>query len=116
MLYGSRDRELPISGRRMRANLIANGDAYWKDTRTLSGSADERACEVCGRGTAITLKLRSTDGYIVYRTLKSSRPITLCKECGLEAPAPQSEGFWSWGCHAESVCPLCRVRNDYIRA
>ena len=42
-------------------------------------------CEACGRGPAITLRLRTTGGYVVYRSLKSSRPLTLCKECGLEA-------------------------------
>jgi hypothetical protein len=87
MLYGSRDRELSINGRRIRADLIVNGDAYWKESRTqtLPVVDGERSCEACGRGPAITLKLRSTGGYIVYRTLKSSRPITLCKECGLDA-------------------------------
>jgi hypothetical protein len=42
-------------------------------------------CEACGRGPALEIKLRSTGGYVVYRTLKSSRPLTLCKRCGLEA-------------------------------
>lgn len=42
-------------------------------------------CEVCGRGPALEIKLRSTGGYVVYRTLKSSRPLTLCKLCGLDA-------------------------------
>jgi hypothetical protein len=42
-------------------------------------------CEACGRGPAIVVKLRSTGGYVVYRTMKSSRPVALCKECGLEA-------------------------------
>jgi hypothetical protein len=84
MLFGSRDRELSISGRRIRADLIANGDAYWKETRTPCQGVDE-SCGACGRGPAITLKLRSTGASLVCRSLKSSRSLTLCRECGLEA-------------------------------
>jgi hypothetical protein len=42
-------------------------------------------CEACGRWPAITVKIRLTGGYIVFRTLKSTRPVSLCKECGLSA-------------------------------
>ena len=40
----------------------------------------------CGRSPAIPIKLRTTGGYIVYRTMKTTkRPIALCKVCGLDA-------------------------------
>jgi hypothetical protein len=52
-------------------------------------STDEReqwtSCEVCHRSPAIQIRLRSTGGYVVYRTLRSSQMVALCKECGLEA-------------------------------
>jgi hypothetical protein len=31
------------------------------------------------------MKIRSTGGYVVYRTIKSTGLLTLCKECGLSA-------------------------------
>ena len=34
---------------------------------------------------AIVVKLRSTDSYVVNQTTKSSPPVALCNECGLEA-------------------------------
>lgn len=47
--------------------------------------AGSTSCELCHRSPAVPIRLRSTGGYVVYRTLRSSREIALCKECGLEA-------------------------------
>ena len=56
-----------------------------QEQRFPSPEPERRACETCGRRPAIVVKLRSTDGYVVNQTMKSSRPIALCKECGLQA-------------------------------
>lgn len=42
-------------------------------------------CERCGRWPAITVVVRSIDGGFVYRKIKTSQPISLCKGCGVTA-------------------------------
>ncbi len=41
--------------------------------------------ERCGRWPAITVVVRSIDGGFVYRKIKTSQPISLCKGCGVTA-------------------------------
>lgn len=43
------------------------------------------ACEFCGRTPSIALRMRSTGGYVFFRSLSSTPMISLCKECGLGA-------------------------------
>ncbi len=42
-------------------------------------------CEQCGRWPTITVVVRSIDGGVVYRKIKTSQPIALCKGCGVTA-------------------------------
>lgn len=42
------------------------------------------ACEFCGRSPSVSMRMRSTGGYIVFRSMSSTPMITVCKECGLE--------------------------------
>jgi hypothetical protein len=41
------------------------------------------ACDVCGRGPAIRLRIRRSAG-IVYMKLYTTGAVNVCKECGLE--------------------------------
>ena len=72
-------------------STLAPAHKYWVDQ--ISGGQDEEpasvaekdwtTCEACGRWPAIPLRIRSTGGYVVYRTMKKTRRVALCKECGL---------------------------------
>ncbi len=42
-------------------------------------------CERCGRWPAITVVVRSIDGGVVYRKIKTSQRLSLCKRCGVTA-------------------------------
>ena len=42
-------------------------------------------CESCNRSPAIQIRVRSTGGVFFFRTLRTSREVALCKECGLAA-------------------------------
>jgi hypothetical protein len=41
-------------------------------------------CETCGRWPAIAVRVRSTGGVIAWRSLRTTRYMALCKECGLQ--------------------------------
>jgi hypothetical protein len=42
-------------------------------------------CDNCGRYPAIRITVRQARGWLFFRTLRSSSPIALCRECGLAA-------------------------------
>ena len=42
------------------------------------------ACEFCGRSPSISMRMRSTGGFVIFRTMSTTPMATTCKECGLE--------------------------------